>query len=206
MGALAEFLKEGDEKFGDLSLLKPIVIAPGRFNPPHLGHKLIVDKLVALGEELNAEPVILIIDSGKTGPKNPLTGDVRKQYLSKMFPNIRMEVFKNPFEAVEQLALSEKLVPVGGVTGADRGDNYKGMVGRVFGEGIGGQYRSVVIHRNPDAEQDIAGISATKARQAAVEGDVPKFRAMTGLEDQEARTLIDLLVKGMSNGEQSVQG
>lgn len=206
MGQLAQFLKEGNDKYTeDLSLMTPMVIAPGRFNPPHLGHKLIVDKLIALGEELNAEPVILIIDSGKTGPKNPLTGEVRKSFLSKMFPDIRMEAFKNPYDAVQQLALREKMIPVGGVTGADRGDSYKEMVGRVFGESVGDRYKSVVIHRNPDADNDIAGISATKARQAAVDGDVSKFRAMTGLEDEDARTLIDLLVKGMSDGEQSVQ-
>jgi nicotinamide mononucleotide adenylyltransferase len=206
VGKLADFLKEGAERYGDLSELKPAVIAPGRFNPPHRGHKLIVDKLVALGEELGAEPVVLIIDSGKTGPKNPLPGIVRRQFLSKMFPGVTMRIYKNAFEAVEQLALNEKLIPVGGVAGADRGDDYKDMVGRMFGESVAEQYQSVVLHRNPDADyDDITGISATKARQAAVDGDIVRFRAMTGLEDHDARALIELLIKGMNDGEQSIQ-
>ncbi len=73
------FLKEVED-FGDVSKFKKIVIAPGRFNPPHLGHKLMIDKLVELGKKLDAEPVVLIIDSGKYGPKNPLPGKVRQEF------------------------------------------------------------------------------------------------------------------------------
>jgi nicotinamide mononucleotide adenylyltransferase len=194
--SFSEFITE--DEFKDFSEHKPIVIAPGRFNPPHRGHKLIIDKLVTLGERLEAQPVVLIIDSGKYGPKNPLAGNVRKEYLQKMFPEMRFEVYKNPYEAVEHLSEKEKLIPVGGVAGEDRGNNYKGMVGRIFGEQIMNEYQSEVLHRDPDAEvSDIKGISGTKAREAALEGDVPAFRAMTGLEDKDARDLMKLLVDGM---------
>jgi nicotinamide mononucleotide adenylyltransferase len=193
---LSQFLFEMKEP-KDLSAHKPIVIAPGRFNPPHRGHKLVIDKLVALGEELDAQPIVLIIDSGKYGPKNPLTGVVRKQYLQKMFPEMRFEVYRNPYEAVENLAENEKLLPIGGVAGQDRGNNYKGMIGRIFGKDVEDRYRSEVLHRDPDADTDIVGISATKAREAAMEGDVAAFRAMTGLNDEDSRSLIKLLVDGM---------
>ena len=198
MNKLAEFIAN-ENKVKDFSEHTPIVIAPGRFNPPHRGHKLVIDKLVALGEKLDAQPVVLIIDSGKYGPKNPLTGEVRKTYLAKMFPEMRYEVYKNPYEAVADLAETEKLVPVGGVAGADRGSNYKGMVGRIFGEQIMNEYQSEVLYRDPDKDSDdIKGISATKARKAALEGNVAAFRAMTGLDDKDSRTLIKLLVDGMS--------
>ena len=205
MNKLSEFIAESD-KIKDYLEHKPIVIAPGRFNPPHRGHKLVIDKLVELGEKLEAQPVVLVIDSGKYGPKNPLTGSVRKAYLEKMFPEMRFEVYKNPYEAVEQLSETEKLIPVGGVAGADRGNNYKGMVGRIFGEQIMNEYHSEVLYRDPDADSsDIRGISATKAREAAMEGDVAAFRAMTGLDDEDSRNLIKLLVDGMElDGEQPI--
>ncbi|KKM90980.1 hypothetical protein LCGC14_1233150 [marine sediment metagenome] len=191
-----------NDKFRDASRYAPIVIAPGRFNPPHRGHKLIIDKLVALSEKLDAQPVVLIIDSGKYGPKNPLSGEVRKEYLQKMFPEIRFEVFKNAFEAVIELAQKDRLVPIGGVTGRDRGNAYKGMISQIFGDDIGKKYLSEVIHRDPDSDSaDIKGISATRARQAAIEGDIAAFRAMTGFADEEAKTLMKLLVNGMeTNG------
>lgn len=196
-----EFLLEND-KFRDASRYAPIVIAPGRFNPPHRGHKLIIDKLVALSEKLDAQPVVLIIDSGKYGPKNPLSGEVRKEYLQKMFPEIRFEVFKNAFEAVIELAQKDRLVPIGGVAGRDRGNAYKGMISQIFGDDIGKRYLSEVIHRDPDSDSaDIKGISATRARQAATEGDVAAFKAMTGFADEEAKALMKLLVDGMeTNG------
>ena len=191
-----------NDKFRDASRYAPIVIAPGRFNPPHRGHKLIIDKLVALSEKLDAQPVVLIIDSGKYGPKNPLSGEVRKEYLQKMFPEIRFEVFKNAFEAVIKLAEKDQLVPVGGVAGQDRGTAYKGMVGQIFGDDVKNRYLSEVLHRDPDSDStDVKGISATRARQAAMEGDIAAFRAMTGFADEEAKTLMKLLVDGMeTNG------
>lgn len=183
--------------FDDVSDFTKIVISPGRFNPPHRGHKLMIDKLIALGKKLNAEPVVLVIDSGKYGPKNPLTGEIRKKYLSKMFPGVRVEIAKNPYDAVYDLADKHKMVPVGGVTGADRGKSYQAMVGRIFGDKVKEDYEAEVLHRDPDASDDVAGASATKAREAAKAGDVAKFRALTGLEDKEARDLIKQLVKGM---------
>lgn len=195
MSRLTQFLSESEQP-KDFSEHKPIVIAPGRYNPPHRGHKLVIDKLVALGESLNARPVVLIIDSGRYGPNNPLTGEVRKQYLQKMFPEMQFEVYRNPFEAVADLAETRKLVPVGGVAGTDRGDSYKGMVGRIFGESIKENYRSEVLHRDPDAE-DAKGFSGTKVREAATEGDVAAIRAMTGLSDEDARSLQKLLIDGM---------
>lgn len=193
---ISNFVSEAED-FGDVSKFGKIVIAPGRFNPPHRGHKLMIDKLIALGKKLDAEPVVLVIDSGKYGPKNPLTGEVRKRYLSKMFPGVRIEIFKNPYDAVFQLADEHKLVPVGGVTGADRGDSYKGMVGRIFDDEVKKNYKAEILHRDPDASDDVAGASATKAREAATANDVAKFRALTGLEDKEARDLMKQLVKGM---------
>ena len=205
MDKFAQFIAESD-KIKDYSEHKPIVIAPGRFNPPHRGHKLVIDKLVELSEKLEAQPVVLVIDSGKYGPKNPLTGSVRKSYLEKMFPEMRFEVYKNPYQAVAQLSETEKLIPVGGVAGVDRGNNYKGMVGQIFGEKIMNEYHSEVLYRDPDADSsDIKGISATKAREAAMEGDVAAFRAMTGLDDEDSRNLIKLLVDGMElDGEQPI--
>ncbi len=190
------FLKEVED-FGDVSKFKKIVIAPGRFNPPHLGHKLMIDKLVKLGKKLDAEPVVLIIDSGKYGPKNPLPGKVRQKYLSKIFPKVRTMISKNPYEAVYDLADKDKAVPVGGVTGADRGDSYKAMVGRIFGDDVKKQYKAEVLHRDPDSNDDVAGASATKARAAALDNDVVKFRALTGLDNAGAVDLMKQLVKGM---------
>ena len=188
----ATFLNEDlrDENHDDKT---PVVIAPGRFNPPHLGHKLVIDNLIEMGHELNAEPVVIIVDSGKRDERNPLDGDIRKAYLSKMFPKVRYEIAHNPYDAVERLATEHNMVPVGGVTGADRADNYKKMIGRIFGESVHNAYTARVLQRNTDSDNDVAGVSATKVRQAAANNDVNKVRAMTGLDHDDAIKMINMI-------------
>lgn len=198
MNKTFKFLLE-NEKTRDISCFRPVVIAPGRFNPPHRGHKLVIDKLIALSEKLNAEPVVLIIDSGKYSSKNPLSGEIRKEYLQKMFPEMRFEIYENAFEAVIQLAEKHQQIPVGGVAGQDRGKSYKAMIGQIFGKGIENTYLAEVLYRDLDSDEDVVGVSGTKARQAAMEGNVAAFRAMTGLNDDEARSLMKLLIDGTNS-------
>lgn len=190
MNKLSQFLAERDE-FKDFSKHTPVVIAPGRFNPPHRGHKLIIDKAIVLGKQLEATPVVLIIDSGKYSSRNPLNGDVRREYLQKMFPNTQFEVFRNAYEAVVALLNEKKMIPVGVVAGRDRASLYESMLRGILGKDT--KYHVEVLHRDPDAN-GVKGISGTKVRKAAEEGNIPAFRAMTGLEDAAARTLMKMVV------------
>ncbi len=183
-----DFLAE-DANTGDWKDMNRVVIAPGRFNPPHLGHKLVIDTLIKLGEGLKATPIVIIVDSGKYDKRNPLTGEVREQYLSKMFPNTRFVIAHNPYDAVSKLG-EENLVPVGGVAGSDRAGSYKSMVGRIYGEEVEEHYQSKVLSRDPDSDNDVAGISASKVRDAAQANSVAKVRAMTGLGRKDATALI----------------
>ena len=187
-----DFLNE-DINVGDWKNMNRAVIAPGRFNPPHLGHKLVIDTLIKLGKELKAEPVVIIVDSGKYDNRNPLTGDVRKEYLSKMFPNTRFIIAHNPYDAVEKLGQEHNLAPVGGVTGSDRAENYRKMVGRIYGEDLQNSYKAEVLSRDPDSDIDVAGISASKVRQAAAENDVTRVRAMTGLGHDDAMEMVNMM-------------
>ncbi len=187
---------EAEKEMLDTSNDQPVVIAPGRFNPPTRGHQLMIKELVALGQKLNAKPVVLVVDSGKRDERNPLSGEVRKEYIQKMFPGIDVHVVKNPYMAVYDLHKEYGEVPVGGVTGADRADSYKKMIGRVFGQREEDRYQAKVLHRDPDSPDDVAGASATKARMAAMQNDEGSFRAMTGLEHEDAVRLMDLIRKG----------
>ena len=63
MVTLTTYLQEAEQGPVDATEFKPVVIAPGRFNPPHLGHKLVIDTLVKLGQQTNAKPIVIIVDS-----------------------------------------------------------------------------------------------------------------------------------------------
>ena len=197
MFTLQSYIAEAEKEPIDVSGHEPVVIAPGRFNPPHMGHKLMIDKLIQLGKRLGAKPVVVIVDSGKYDARNPLPGEVRQQYLQKMFPMVDFVIKKNPYFAVYDLHAERNQVPVGGVTGADRADSYKKMVGRIFGPEVENNYQAEVLHRDPDAEGDVAGASATKAREAAANNDEAAFRAITGLGHEDAVQLMAQVRKGM---------
>lgn len=173
----------------DVAKMKPVVISPGRFNPPHLGHKLMVNNLIKLGKQKDATPVVIVVDSGKRDAKNPLSGDIRKMYLEKMFPQLTIVIAKNPYDAVHQMG-EEGMVPVGGVTGSDRADSYKKMVGRIFGKEVEENYTTSILQRDPDAEGDVKGISASKVRSAIANHDKARVMAMTGLSSHEAAELM----------------
>ena len=192
---LTQFLNEAVE---DVSGFSPVVISPGRFNPPHRGHQWMINKLIRLGEQLGARPVVVIVDSGKYGERNPLTGEVRLQYLRRMVPEAGLDfvIAKNPYNAVEEMK-GHGMVPVGGVTGADRADSYKRMIARIFGPEVGDRYQAEILHRDPDSEEDVAGASATKAREAAVADDEAAFRAVTGLGHEDAVDLMQQVRRGM---------
>ncbi len=190
-------LTEAEKEVLDTTNDQPVVIAPGRFNPPTRGHHLMIRELVELGQRLNAKPVVIVVDSGKYNERNPLTGEVRKQVLQKMFPGIDIHIAKNPYEAVYDLHDKHQEVPVGGVTGADRADSYKKMIGRIFGSAEEEQYQAKVLHRDPDSDNDVAGVSGTKAREAASRNDEGSFRAMTGLDHDDAVALMAQIRKGM---------
>jgi cytidyltransferase-like protein len=192
VAGFSQFVAESkDAEQVNASDLKPVVISPGRFNPPHLGHKSMINELKKLAERKGAEPVVVIVDSGKRNEKNPLDGEVRKKYLQQMQPGVRMCIAKNPYDAVEQLKESG-YVPVGGCCGSDRAGSYKSMVGRIYGKDVEDGYEAVVLFRDSDSS-DVAGVSATKVREAAADDNVTKVRAMTGLNDEDAREMIALM-------------
>ena len=172
----------------DTSSMKRIVIAPGRYNPPHNGHRLVVERLTELGLKLQADPVVIIVDSGKQDESHPLDGRTRMIYMEKMFPHLLTMVAHDPFEAVVALK-DQGYVPVGGVSGSDRADTYKGLVGRVFKD-PNMEYITEILARDPDSEQT-AGVSSTKARQAVCENDFPKFRSMVDLTRDDALSLFE---------------
>lgn len=196
MGALTTFLAESNRDFIDTSDFVPVVIGPGRFVPPHLGHRFMIKTLVRLGEQLNAKPVVIIVDSGKYGARNPLPGNIRQKYLQKIAPKVEYIIAPNPYTAVMEM-IEKKQVPVGGVTGIDRADSYKKMIGRIFGPKIEESYLAETLYRDPDSDREVTGASATKAREFAVNKDEGGFRAITGLEHEDAIELMNMIRKGM---------
>ncbi len=152
-----------------------VVFTFGRFNTPTSGHEKLVQKVLAVADQANADHVIFLSQTHKPG-KDPLPWKDKVSLFKKMFPEANVSTnteVKNPFGALA--SLGEQYDNAILVVGSDRVATFKsGMAPYLEEYGI--EKFDVVSagQRDPDAE-GVAGVSASKARALAVEGNFKAF-------------------------------
>jgi phosphopantetheine adenylyltransferase len=175
---------------------KKIVFSFGRFQPPTIGHKLLVDKVVSLAKKYKADHVIYASKT-QDSKSNPLKVDTKVKYLRKMFSGVNFEPANEEvrtfIEALKKL-YSQGYKHVFMVAGSDRLADYQ----KLFDKYNGGEDFAFITlqavsagERDPDAE-GAAGMSGTKMRQAAFNNDFAAFRTgiPSSLSDADARKLM----------------
>lgn len=166
---------------------KSVVFTFGRFNPPTTGHEKLLIKVasLAIGNDYK------IFASQSSDPKkNPLDYKEKVMLMRKIFPKHGRNIvydkkIKNAIDALVYL-YNAGYTKATMVVGADRISDFKSLLNKYngvkarhgfyeFPEGI-----SIVSagERDPDAD-DVSGMSASKMRAAAAEGDFQSFA--TGL-------------------------
>lgn len=199
MTTLKGFLDQQQvEYFGEP---KVAVFTFGRFNPPTKGHGKLIETVVRLAEELGGTHFIIpsqTVDTPlkKTGmpnpetSKNPLPYDVKLAFMRSLFPNanITEDAPNNPWNIPEWLG-NAGYTDIRMVVGEDQVEDFSRLV-----ESASKYFNSFEIvsagFRNPDAS-DVTGMSATKARKAALLEDIGKFRVATGWSGEIAERLME---------------
>ena len=170
-------------KFRDLVEAKEtIVFAYGRFNPPTTGHEKLIQKVASIA---GSNPYRIYPSHSQNPKRDPLPQALKTAYMRKMFKkyakNIVISKSKNAIEiAVELYDQGYKNLVM--VAGSDRVKVFDDMLNQYNGvEGKGhGYYKfdSIKIvsagERDPDAE-GVEGMSASKMRAAAADGDFDSF-------------------------------
>ena len=180
-------------KFNESSTQK-VVIAFGRFNPPTIGHGALVEKVVkATGGGF--KPLVFMSHSNDK-KSNPLDYNTKQKWMKKFFGK-KVGIVKTPartiFEIVTEL-YNQGYREFRMVAGSDRVREFETLIKKYNGsKGRHGYYKfdSIEIisagQRDPDAE-GVSGMSASKMRAAAEEGDFESFKtgvASNNLRDQE---------------------
>lgn len=183
---------------------KHAVFTFGRFNPPTLGHQRLIEKTKQVAKQENADSFIFpsqTVDNHKKDPlkiKNPLPLDEKVKFMRVLFPDANIiadKSVKTPHDIIEWLA-NRGYTHVTFVVGGDREDEFQ-QRWLPYAQDVFQQAQVVSAGvRDPDAE-DISGISATKARQAALEGDIGKFRAASGWDGEVAKYLMQTVKNHM---------
>ena len=161
-----------------------IVFAFGRFNPPTTGH----EKLIQKTAQVAGSNPYRIYPSFTTNPKkDPLPHALKVAYMRKMFSKYKRNIIADK-DAKTAIMIAEKLFKEGFknlimVAGSDRVKEFSTLLNRYNDapDKKGNQlfkFDSVEVisagERDPDAE-GVEGMSASKMRAAATNGDYDSF-------------------------------
>lgn len=149
------------------------VFTCGRFNPPTVGHRRLVERLRAEASASGGQ-ARLFATASHDPARNPLPVGVKLDFLRRAFPEVPVEVAVNPIRALEALAeqgVTEAVV----LLGQDRGDLGAALVRR--GGELGLAVEVVLVERPPEAA------SATEARDACRANDRARFDRLAASAD-----------------------
>lgn len=154
---------------------KTIVLSFGRFNPPHRGHKLLTDLLVSTAQRLGADHALYL--KGRTGPKDPLSIEDRRHFLSLLTPGLR--VLFDPrlpdppdiFQSYSDAGYTSLVLVLGG-------DRQEKLTNDINTEVKAGRLHFTSIKLLSAGDRSGTDMwSATQQRDAAAANDYPAFRA-----------------------------
>jgi len=159
------------------------VFAFGRFNPPTIGHKKLLDKVVSMTQQVNGKGY-LFLSQKQNNKTDPLTFNEKQDYLKKFYPEIVVgdAGVKTIIQALQKIQ-SEGRTRIVMVAGSDRVAEFQKLLNQYNGkpDKQGNQlYKFDFIdvvsagERDPDQE-GAAGASASKARELANKGQEHEF-------------------------------
>jgi len=180
---------------------KTVVLGWGRMNPITVGHEKLVNKIKSVARSEAATPLIYVSHS-QDAKKNPLDYDDKIMLAKKAFGNI---IVKSNARTIIQIMqeLQKKFSKVILVVGQDRIKQFDELLNKYNGKDYNFDNISIVSagDRDPDSE-GVEGMSASKMRAAASQGDFKKFK--TGLPrrlQSDAQDVYDMVRGGMKIAE-----
>ena len=169
------FLREDDRSTA--------VFAFGRFNPPTIGHKKLLDKVVSMTQQVNGKGY-LFLSQKQNNKTDPLSFGEKQDYIKMFYPDIAVgdAGVKTIIQALQKIQ-SEGRTRIVMVAGSDRVAEFQKLLNQYNGkpDKQGNQlYKFDFIdvvsagERDPDQE-GAAGASASKARELANKGQEHEF-------------------------------
>jgi phosphopantetheine adenylyltransferase len=180
-----------------------LTIAFGRFNPPHLGHLQLMDTAAASAEQEGSDYMI-IPSRTQDKKKNPLDADTKVALMRSMFPQHSERIVNDAntrtiFDVLKK-AHNDGYTNVRIVGGADRVNEFNKLANNYNGNLYAFDNIEVVSagDRDPDSE-GIEGLSASRMRLAAAEGDFKTFRLgmPPDMRPKDARAVFDTVRAAM---------
>ena len=181
-----------------------IVIVFGRFNPPTIGHKRLID---ASAREAKRAGYDLKIFPSRTQDKkkNPLDPGMKINYMKQMFPdyeeNIQNDAEANTIFDVLTNSYGEGYKNATIMVGQDRLAEFQGLAQKYNGSDLYNFDNIMVMSggtRDPDSD-DVTGMSASKMRNFVTQGNFQSFAQgiPDTLKPMQKRELFNMVGKAM---------
>jgi len=178
-----------------------LTIAFGRFNPPTTGHEKLLDTVATSSDDGD---YIIVPSRSQDKKKNPLDADTKVSIMRQMFPAHSERIVNDPanrtiFDVLKK-AHMDGYAGVRIIGGGDRVKEFEKLSGDYNGKLYA--FDNVEVRsagdRDPDGD-DVSGMSASKQRLAAAEGDFKTFRqgVPKSMNDKQARELYNTLRAAM---------
>ena len=181
-----------------------LTLAFGRFNPPHAGHQQLMD-IAAQSAEQEESDYIIVPSRSQDPKKNPLDADTKVSMMRQMFPQHSERIVNDGanrtiFDVLKK-AHNDGYTNVRIVAGQDRVKEFDKLSQNYNGQLYQFDNMEVVSSGDRDPDSDgVEGLSSSRMRLAAAEGDFKTFRA--GLPEATPRkmamTLFDTVRQTMN--------
>ena len=183
-----------------------LTIAFGRFNPPTTGHEKLLDTVSASSDDGD---YVIVPSRTQDKKKNPLDADTKVSVMRQMFPQHSEKIVNDPanrtiFDVLKK-AHNDGYTNVRILGGADRVKEFEKLATNYNGKLYA--FDNVEVRsageRDPDSEDDVTGMSASKQRKAAAEGDFKTFAkgVPSTLNQKQARDLYNTIRASMNISE-----
>jgi len=189
-----------------------LTIVFGRFNPPTYAHQELMDTASQISMEDGGD--YIIVPSRSFDPKkNPLDPDTKIFFMRKLFPDHSERIVNDPnqitiFDTLKK-AHNDGYANVRIVCESGRAKEFENLSNNYNGQ----LYQFDIIEVLPVGEIDadgkeVDGITSSRLRLAAAEGDLPTFRNLIpqSIPRKEVIQLFDLVRQGMNIQEIQQEG
>ena len=180
--------------------MKSAIFTFGRFNPPTIGHMLLIGSMKRAASTKGSD-VFIFTGTSNDKTRNPLKYKNKISIMNRVFKDVTVvndNKIKTIFKALDYLD-EEEYNDVTMVVGSDRVSEFRKLLSR-YKDNY--KFKSINVisagDRDPDAD-DVSGMSASKMRAAAKDGDYNAFKLGVPATMSDAETLktFKLVQKGM---------
>ena len=181
-----------------------LTLAFGRFNPPHAGHLQLMD-VAAQSAEAEESDYIIVPSRSQDAKKNPLDADTKVTVMRQMFPQHSERIINDGanrtiFDVLKK-AHNDGYTNVRIVAGQDRVKEFDKLSQNYNGQLYQFDNMEVVSSGDRDPDSDgVEGLSSSRMRLAAAEGDFKTFRSglPEGVPRKSAMELFDTVRQSMN--------